>query len=80
MWPTIVASALDVPLGRADPEASSRGAAILAAAGLGVYPSIEAASIAMVPPTSIVAPEPSWVDRYHRAYARYRSVAEADRS
>ena len=80
VWPAIVASVLAVPLDRGDPEASSRGAAILAAVGLGIYPSVEAASAAMVPAGPVVAPDPSWVARYDRAYIRYRSIAEADPS
>jgi sugar (pentulose or hexulose) kinase len=77
VWPGIIASVLDTPFGLVDPDASARGAAVLAAAGLGLHPSVEAASAAMTHPNGCVAPDPRWVHVYEESYRRYLATVEA---
>lgn len=77
VWPAIIASALDTSFGLVDPDASSRGAAMLAATGLRFYPSVEAASAAMVRCIASVLPDPTWVMAYEQAYCRYRAAVDS---
>ena len=58
MWATIVAAAVDRPLGLVAPEASARGAAILAAVAAGVWPDVTAAARRMVREAGSVTPAP----------------------
>ena len=58
VWATIVAAAVDRPLGLVAPEASARGAAILAAVAAGVWPDVTAAARRMVREAGSVRPAP----------------------
>jgi gluconokinase len=70
VWPQIIADALGHPLvASAEPEASARGAALLALAGLGVLPDLEAVPVALA---REYAPDPE----AHAIYARARSRLE----
>ncbi|HLW60357.1 MAG TPA: FGGY-family carbohydrate kinase [bacterium] len=75
VWTQIVASVLDQPLCFVEPEASARGAALLAAVGLGRFPTIAAAAEAMVRGAGTVDPDPTWTAVYRDAYARYLDAA-----
>ena len=64
----ILAAALGRPIGlSADPEASTRGAAILALAAAGI---IDDPSSVPPPPSRRIVPDPARVDRYREAAAR----------
>jgi gluconokinase len=56
-----------------EPEASSRGAALLALEALGVLPSLDAASPGFGP---TVAPDPARHARYRVGLARHRQLYE----
>ena len=69
VWTTIVAAAVDRPLGLVAPEASARGAAILAAVAAGVWPDVAAAARRMVREAGSVGPAPG----LRRSYAELRA-------
>lgn len=65
----IIADVLDLPVRRpASVELSARGAAIVAAAGSGLHPSVDAAVAAMVPDSPVLFPDPTRVATYNRLY------------
>ncbi len=74
-WLQIVADVTGRTLeGTTDPQtASAIGAALIAAVGLGIYPSIEATK-ALVPAGHIVTPHPAPHATYDELYAAYRQV------
>lgn len=76
VWPAIVASVLNTPFERVDPDASCRGAAVLAAVGLRRYPSVADACAAMVQHGGSVVPDAAWIARYEHLYGRYLSAAD----
>jgi sugar (pentulose or hexulose) kinase len=51
------------------------GAAILATAGLGIYPSVEAARARFRAPARRLAPDGTHAPAYDRQYAAYRRLA-----
>ena len=58
-------------------ETAALGAAILAAAGVGAVPSLEAAVAAMTSVARRVEPDPARARPYDAAYATYRSLYPA---
>ena len=72
----IVADVLNLPVERFDDcEASGRGAAMVGAAAMGWYPSIAAASEAMVGETRRITPDPWAADCYESLYeSQYRPL------
>ena len=72
----IVADILNLPVERfGDCEASGRGAAMVGAAAIGWYPSITAASDAMLGETHRITPDPRAADCYESLYAsQYRPL------
>ena len=72
----IVADVLNLPVERFDDcEASGRGAAMVGAAAMGWYPSIAAASEAMVGETRRITPDPRAADCYESLYeSQYRPL------
>lgn len=76
VWPAIVAGVLNTPFERADPDASARGAAILAAVGLRAHASVAQACAAMVRNGGGVAPDAADGTRYDRLYQRYRAAVD----
>jgi gluconokinase len=73
-WTGIMADVLGVPVRPSrEPEASSRGAALLALEALGVLPSIDAAPPAFGP---TVSPDPDRHARYREGLARHRQLYE----
>ncbi len=65
----ILADVLGLPVRRPQSvELSARGAAIVAAAGSGLHPSVDAAVEAMVPDSPLVQPDPDRVSYYDRLY------------
>ena len=65
----ILADVLGLPVRRpASVELSARGAAIVAAVGSGLHPSVDAAVAAMVPDSPLVHPDPERVALYDRLY------------
>ena len=70
----IVADILNLPVERCDDcEASGRGAAMVGAAAIGWYPSITAASEAMLGETHRITPDPRAADCYESLYeSQYR--------
>jgi xylulokinase len=69
LWAEIVAAVVGRPLGLVAPEASARGAAILAAAAAGVWPDVATAARRMVRPAGRVRPAPGLT----RIYAQLRA-------
>ena len=64
-----MADVFNLPVERFDDcEASGRGAAMVGAAAVGWYPSIEAASLAMAGKTERVEPNQQAAERYSRIY------------
>lgn len=61
-------------------EATSLGAAILAAAGAGLYPDVRSAAAAMSSPGERLAPDPERARRYTLLYSVYRDVFPTVRS
>ena len=73
-WTGIMADVLGVPIRpSAEPEASSRGAALLALEALGALPSLEAAPPAFGP---AIHPDPGRHARYREGLARHRQLYE----
>lgn len=71
-WTRIMADVLGVPLRPStEPEASSRGAALLALEALGLLPSLESAPAGVGPP---VLPDPARHARYRDGLARHRQL------
>ena len=67
----ILADVLDLPIVRPhSEELAARGAAIVAAAGAGLHPSVEAAVGAMVPDAPVVRPDPARAALYDRIYRK----------
>jgi xylulokinase len=79
LWCEIVASATNRDVRRSEvAEAGCLGAAILAAAGTGLYPTIEAAAEAMVPSTGkIIEPRADWVEIYQDLKERHAAIYPA---
>jgi len=71
----ILADVLNLPVVRpASEELAARGAAMVAAAACGLYPSMDAAVAAMVPDAPIVRPNPEAAARYDALYERVFSA------
>jgi gluconokinase len=74
-WTRIIADVLGVPVRPStEPEASSRGAALLALEALGMLPSLDAAPPGFGP---VVTPDPARHARYREGLARHRQLYEA---
>lgn len=79
-WARIKASVLGVPAAIPSVgETAVMGAAILAAAGVGAVPSLEAGVAAMTAVARVVAPDPAASEAYERAFAVYRELYPAVR-
>jgi xylulokinase len=81
LWNQIKANVLNRPIHL--PQAATGaplGDAIVTAAAVGLYPSIEAAVLGMVHPGAQYQPQPEWVERYDALYAIYRSLYPALRT
>lgn len=77
-WMHILASVLGVPLVRTSAtEGPAFGAALLAGAGVGVYPSIPEACAATIQPLETIKPDADLQARYSEGYALYRSLYPA---
>lgn len=78
IWPQLIADALDHPLvASAEPEASARGAALLALAGIGALPDLELAPVAL---EQTYSPDPTAHAIYCRARQRLERTHEALRA
>ena len=79
LWRQIRADVTGLPVAAAaDVETTARGAAMLAAAGAGAYPSVAAAAAAMARQGSAaLQPDPANAAVYDEAYDRYRAVYAA---
>jgi xylulokinase len=64
VWAEIVAAILARPIGLVRPEASARGAAVLAAVAAGVWPNVRTATRRMVVAVGQVTPDPEARRRY----------------
>lgn len=77
LWTQIRADVLGIPLHRVEcPSTGAVGAAIIAALGAGLYPSIESASKAFVRVARTFQPDPGKVARYKRLTDRYMTAYE----
>ena len=79
LWRQIRADVTGLPVAAAaDVETTARGAAMLAAAGVGAYPTVAAAAAAMSRVGgSPLQPDPATAAVYEAAYTRYRAVYDA---
>ncbi len=77
-WLQIHANTLGAPLELTEvPDAPALGCAILAAHGIGAYPSIEEGCKAMVRTTSTITPDPDEAAAYQTIMPKYRALYEA---
>jgi len=77
LWRQILADVLDAEIATVDTtEGAAYGAAVLAAVGVGWYPSVEAATEALVSATPVAEPGPD-APRYAAAHAVYRGLYPA---
>jgi xylulokinase len=76
LWMRIMASLLERTLLIGEPEEGPRGAAMMAAVGLGWYSSIEACSAAWVRTERAVDPDPALTDAYLPHYERYLRLVD----
>lgn len=60
-----------------NPEATARGAALLAGVGVGHFDGFEAAIRAVPAPRAAILPDPAGVERYARAYERFKQLYPA---
>jgi L-xylulokinase len=78
LWSQLLADALETAVEVTDAsEAGSRGAAVLAGVGAGVYPDLAAAQRATVRVVRAYHPDPAAVQRLAAGYDRYRRVVAA---
>jgi xylulokinase len=78
LWRRILASVLDVELATVNStEGAAAGAALLAAAGAGAAPSVEALCDAAIAVTERDAPDPGWAKAYAASYPLYRDLYPA---
>ena len=77
LWRQILADVLDAEIATVDTtEGAAYGAGLLAAVGAGWFPSVEAATTALVSATPVAAPGPD-AGRYAEAHAIYRELYPA---
>jgi xylulokinase len=78
LWRAILASVLATPLESVEAsEGAAYGAALLAGAGVGVWPNVASACTATVQPGEITAPHAEWQAEYERLYPVYQSLYPA---
>ncbi|SBW02245.1 Xylulose kinase [uncultured Eubacteriales bacterium] len=78
LWRTIVANVLGIPLDIvATEQGPGYGAAMLAMVACGAYPSVHAASDALVQVKDTVAPDPALTALYDTRYAQFRQIYPA---
>ena len=81
LWLRILASVLELPLGRpVVEEGAAYGAALLGGVAGGVWPDVQAAVAACVSVRGEVEPEPAWVAPYAEGRERFRALYPALRS
>lgn len=75
LWKRMIANIMNLEVETlAVEEGPSMGAAILAAVGCGVYPSVQEAAQRIVRVSSVLQPEPWLVARYERAYQVFHAI------
>lgn len=80
-WVQLKADVLERPMVLVDVvENGAFGAALLAGAGIGLFPTADAAAKRFVHPVETVDPRPTMVERYADVFARYRELYPALRS
>jgi xylulokinase len=72
LWSQMVSDVLNKPLQHCKGD-SSLGAAILAAHGAGLFPTLQAAQSALMPATRTIHPRPDAAAIYTRLYGEYRT-------
>jgi xylulokinase len=73
LWRAILGDVLDRPLAWAETvETAGLGAAMLAGAGCGLFPSVDAAQRCMLPPLAVRPPDPAGAAAYAAAFEDYR--------
>ena len=73
-WPSIIASTMGIPVLRVEPFESNRGAAVLLARALGLFPSAEEACAAMVKFSGEVDPDPGLAVIYQGIWSVYEKA------
>lgn len=75
LWRQLLADVLGLPLVTTQTtEGAAFGAALLAGAGTGIWPNVDAACAAAVRPAETVVPDPARHDAYAPVYARFRML------
>jgi len=78
LWLQLQANIYNLPiLPAANPEATARGAALLAGLGSGQFASFADAIRAVPEPTTAILPDPGVVEKYDRAYQRFKQIYPA---
>ena len=78
LWRRIFANVLGIPLEMVKTEQGpGYGGAMLAMVGCGVYPSVQAASDALVELASVTEPDPELSARYEAQYQKFRKIYPA---
>ncbi len=78
LWQKIIANILNVKVDTlACEEGPGYGAAILAATGCGVFPTVEAAAQQLVQVKATIEPEPELVEKYEKQYQKFRMLYPA---
>ncbi|GAP13889.1 D-xylulose kinase [Longilinea arvoryzae] len=78
LWLKLQANIYNRPIQpAASPEATARGAALLAGVGIGQFDSFSAAVQAVPAPHPAVLPDPAEVEKYDRAYPRFKQIYPA---
>ena len=78
LWCKIIANILNLKVERiAVEEGPALGAAMLAAVGCGVFPSVEEAAQAIVQVVDVIEPEPELVEKYQDRYQTFRQLYPA---
>jgi xylulokinase len=76
LWSQMVADVLNKPLQHCEGD-SSLGAAVLAAHGVGLFPTLRAALRAMMPGTRTILPRPETAAIYEGLYGEYCTRRDA---
>jgi xylulokinase len=77
LWRQIQADVYGQPVDTAADEGAAHGAAILAAVGIGLWPTVDAACDALVRGAATTSPEPAVVGRMNDRYRAYRRLYPA---
>ena len=80
LWCKIIANVLNIEIKRLETEEGpGYGAAILAAAGCGVYDSVESASLKLSKEKMVIKPQKELAEKYDQNYQKFKEIYPAMR-